>query len=62
MPAGDNEPTETSVPPSPTSSEAVEDQTLTEEQKDRACEVLKRLVPSVIAKPKPKKPIPRHVN
>ena len=57
-----NEPTKASVPPSPTSSEAVEDQVLTKEQKARALEVLKRLVPSVIAKPKAKKPIPRHVN
>ena len=57
-----NEPTKTSMPPSPTSSEAVEDRVLTKEQKDRAIEVLKRLVPSVVAKPKPKKPIPRHVN
>ena len=59
--ASNNEPTKTSVPPSPTSS-AVEDWALTKEQKDRAIEVLRRLVPSVIAKPKPKKPIPRHVN
>ena len=48
------------MPPSPTSSE--EDQALSKEQKDRAIEVLKRLVPRVIGKPKPKKPNPRHVN
>ena len=53
-----NEPTKTSVPPSPTSSEEEE----REARVDRICAALKRIQPNVIAKPKPKKPIPRHVN
>ena len=52
-----NEPTKTSVPPSPTSSEEEE----REARVDRICAALKRIQPNVIAKPKPK-PIPRHVN
>ena len=59
-----NEPTKTSAPPSPTSSEAAEDWTLTKEQKDRVLETLKQIMPSVKAKPgpKPKKKYPKNVN
>ena len=48
------EPTKTSAPSSTTLSK--------EEVRDLALEGLKKIMPSVIAKPKPKKPIPRHVN
>ena len=56
MPSNDK-PTKTSEPRSHEPSQA-----LTEEQKARALETLKQIMPSVIAKPKPKKPIPRNVN
>ena len=51
------EPTRMSEKNSPEPSQA-----LTKEQKDRALETLKQIMPSVIKKPAPKKPIPRNVN